>query len=114
MSIVLNNGSTVVAKRRERPKLLFDESGKPTHLYNGVLLRDSAHQLGATMYVGRCLFKSILYLCIFRILYSFKKAERELSFARCSPVRVITVVTLSHRMKLRRDLRGKKNNYFVP
>ena len=62
MSIVLNNGSTVVAKRRERPKLLFDESGKP----------------------------------------------------RCSPVRVITVVTLSHRMKLRRDLRGKKNNYFVP
>ena len=109
MSIVLNNGSTVVAKRRERPKLLFDESGKPTHLYNGVLLRDSAHQLGATMYVGRCLF-----ICIFRILYSFKKAERELSFARCSPVRVITVVTLSHRMKLRRDLRGKKNNYFVP
>ena len=49
MSIVLNNGSTVVAKRRERPKLLFDESGKPTHLYNGVLFQGRNSTGGKSM-----------------------------------------------------------------
>ena len=34
-SIALTNGSTVEARRRERPKLLFDERGRPTHLCNG-------------------------------------------------------------------------------
>lgn len=34
-SIALTNGSTIEARRRERPKLLFDERGGPTHLYNG-------------------------------------------------------------------------------
>ena len=34
-TIALTDGSTVEARRRERPKLLFDERGKPVHLYNG-------------------------------------------------------------------------------
>ena len=36
-SIPLNNGSTVEVNRRERPKLLFDASGTPVHLYNGAI-----------------------------------------------------------------------------
>jgi hypothetical protein len=35
-SVALDDGSTVVLKRRERPQLVFDpQSGKPTHLING-------------------------------------------------------------------------------
>lgn len=34
-SVVLTNGTTVEHQRRERPKLLFDKEGHPTHLYNG-------------------------------------------------------------------------------
>lgn len=28
--------------RRERPKLLFDASGRPTHLYNGAIAQDGS------------------------------------------------------------------------
>jgi len=31
-----DDGSTFVVSRSERPHLLFDESGRPTHLVNGV------------------------------------------------------------------------------
>ena len=36
-SLPLTNGTTVEVNRRERPKLLFDPKGKPTHLYNGAI-----------------------------------------------------------------------------
>ena len=36
-TVSLNNGSSVNFSRRERPKLLFDADGQPTHLYNGVI-----------------------------------------------------------------------------
>ena len=29
-------------RRRERPKLLFDASGRPTHLYNGAIAQDGS------------------------------------------------------------------------
>ena len=35
-TIAYSNGSTEVFTRRERPALLFDAAGNPTHLYNGV------------------------------------------------------------------------------
>ncbi len=35
-SVVLTDGRVVEHNRRERPKLIFDSSGSPTHLYNGV------------------------------------------------------------------------------
>ena len=36
-SVALADGTTVNFPRRERPKLLFDQSGTPTHLYNGAI-----------------------------------------------------------------------------
>jgi hypothetical protein len=35
-SVTLTDGKVVEHNRRERPKLLFDSDGSPTHLYNGV------------------------------------------------------------------------------
>lgn len=35
-TVALEDGSSVVLKRRERPKLVFDKDGQPTHLSNGV------------------------------------------------------------------------------
>ena len=35
-SVLLTDGSRIEMLRRERPKLIFDKSGKPTHLFNGV------------------------------------------------------------------------------
>lgn len=34
-SVALADGTTINFPRRERPKLLFDKEGNPTHLYNG-------------------------------------------------------------------------------
>ncbi len=39
-SVALADGTTVNFPRRERPKLLFDKDGTPTHLYNGQYGRD--------------------------------------------------------------------------
>ncbi len=36
-SFVTTEGSTLVAQRRERPKLIFDARKTPTHLFNGVI-----------------------------------------------------------------------------
>ena len=35
-SVFLTDGRTVEHDRRERPKLLFNKNGRPTHLFNGV------------------------------------------------------------------------------
>ena len=37
-NITMQDGSVLVTRRRERPKLLFDASGVATHLTNGVIL----------------------------------------------------------------------------
>jgi hypothetical protein len=34
--VLTTNGETVTVSTRERPKMLFDETGKPTHLITGV------------------------------------------------------------------------------
>ena len=35
-TIPITDGSTTLVSTRERPKILFDAAGDPTHLYNGV------------------------------------------------------------------------------
>lgn len=39
-NIKLENGEMLVTKRRERPKLIFDSNGIPTHLTNGAVMPD--------------------------------------------------------------------------
>ena len=53
-SVALTNGTTIEHQRRERPKLLFDGEGRPTHLFNGAFDANGspvydrgAHQDGA-------------------------------------------------------------------
>lgn len=36
-TVVTTDGKTTVFGRRERPKLIFDDARKPTHLFNGVI-----------------------------------------------------------------------------
>lgn len=36
-TVALDGGGSVTFQRRERPKLIFDANGTPTHLYNGVI-----------------------------------------------------------------------------
>lgn len=38
-TVITDDGKTYYAGRRERPKMLFDASGFPTHLFNGVALQ---------------------------------------------------------------------------
>lgn len=35
-TIPITDGTTTLVSTRERPKILFDAAGNPTHLYNGV------------------------------------------------------------------------------
>lgn len=36
-TVALEGGGSVTFQRRERPKLIFDAAGTPTHLYNGAI-----------------------------------------------------------------------------
>ena len=36
-TVVFTNGSTVAVAGRERPTLLFDSRGRPTHLFTGII-----------------------------------------------------------------------------
>jgi hypothetical protein len=42
-NVSLTDGSSWALGRRERPKLIFDADGNPTHLVNGVTLRGTAN-----------------------------------------------------------------------
>lgn len=52
-SVALTDGTTVNFPRRERPKLLFDKDGTPTHLYNGKVC--TQHAIAAYVCVAEAL-----------------------------------------------------------
>jgi hypothetical protein len=50
-SIALTDGTTLEVRRRERPKLLMDSTGRPTHLYNGVIAPTETYTVVAPLNV---------------------------------------------------------------
>ena len=52
-SVLLTNGQVVETNRRERPKLLFDDEGYPTHLYNGAIWPKETYTIVAPLNVPR-------------------------------------------------------------
>lgn len=52
-SVLLENGQTVETRRRERPKLLFNADGHPTHLYNGAIWPGETYTIVAPLNVKR-------------------------------------------------------------
>eukprot|EP01063_Lacrimia_lanifica_P007813 TRINITY_DN1501_c0_g1_i1.p1 TRINITY_DN1501_c0_g1~~TRINITY_DN1501_c0_g1_i1.p1 ORF type:complete len:424 (+),score=136.29 TRINITY_DN1501_c0_g1_i1:66-1337(+) len=49
--VTVEDGSTNLAGRIERPKLLFAADGTPTHLYNGALTKEWTHTIGRPLNV---------------------------------------------------------------
>jgi hypothetical protein len=52
-TVLLQGGGTLELLRRERPKLVLDKDGQPTHLFNGVCPL-SSHMSGPTDPGGHC------------------------------------------------------------
>ena len=54
-SMFLTNGTNVVFSRREEPKLLFDSSGRPTHMFNAVGDTHSLYEGGVSRWIVQAL-----------------------------------------------------------